>query len=136
VPRSVESLPICPALSIGYDHEGALLYVNEGFQGHGFNICPQCGRQVNKRSGKCNGKLNGQPCPGALDATPAYTLGFKQTTNTIHLKFSSTADIHLPDADDTSFWLSLKYALLLGASRALQIERKDIDGVLFPEQIP
>lgn len=135
VPRSVQPVEVSPVLSIGYDHEGALLYVNEGWQGRGFTICLQCGRQVDKKTGKCGGKLNGQPCAGVLEATP-YTLGFRQTTNTIHLKFASTADILVPDADDSSFWLSLKYALLLGASRVLQIERKDIDGVLFPEQIP
>ena len=136
VPRVVETVAVSPVLSIGYDHNGALLYVNEGFQGRGFNICPKCGRHVNKRTGKCDGKLNGQPCPGKLDMTSVYTLGFKQATDTLHLKFSSTAHILLPDADNSSFWLSLKYALLQGASRALQIERKDIDGLLFPEPIP
>ena len=39
-----------------------------------------------------------------------------------------------PSPDDTSFWLSLTYALLQGASRALQIERRDLDGVLFPRR--
>ena len=60
-------------------------------------------------------------------------LGFKQETDTLHLKFTSTPHILLPEPDNMSFWLSLKYAFLHGASRALQIERKDIDGVLFPE---
>ncbi|MBK8429954.1 MAG: DUF1998 domain-containing protein, partial [Chloroflexi bacterium] len=32
------------------------------------------------------------------------------------------------------FWRSLTYALIQGASRALQIERRDIGAVLYPEQ--
>jgi len=134
VPRSIEPNPVCQALAIGYDRAGELLYVNEGFQGNGFRICPKCGKQVNKKKwAKCDGIFNGQPCSGNLDLSTKLTLGFRQQTDTLHLKFASTPHILLREPDDLSFWLSLKYALLQGASRALQIERKDIDGVLFPE---
>ncbi len=134
VPRPVVTDPHSQVLAIGYDHAGALLYVNEGFQGGGFRICPQCGKDVSKRTSKCDGTLNGQPCPGKLEMNTTYALGFKQETDTLHLKFISTPHILLPEPSNMSFWLSLKYAFLQGASRALQIERKDIDGVLFPEQ--
>lgn len=132
VPRAVETRALTPLLSLGYDHYGALLYVNEGVQGKGFKICPECGR-YGKRAGKCEGRLNGQPCPGVLKATDELTLGFMQNTDTVHLKFSDTPHVVIPSAEQMSFWQSLKYALLLGASRALQIERGDIEGVLFPE---
>jgi len=132
VPRSIEPNPVCQALAVGYDRAGELLYVNEGLQGGGFNICPKCGK-ANRRIGKCNGTFNGRPCPGKLDVNTKFTLGFRQETDTLHLKFANTSYISLPEPDKLSFWLSLKYALLQGASRALQIERKDIDGVLFPE---
>jgi hypothetical protein len=133
VPRAIETVAVSPVLSMGYDHNGALLYVNEGFQGKGFYICRHCGKQARRGVSKCDGKFNGQPCPGKIEVGTPYTLGFRQKTDTIHLKFSGTPHIRLPEAENNSFWLSLKYALLQGASRALQIERRDIDGVLFPE---
>lgn len=135
VPRSIESNPVCQALSLGYDRSGELLYVNEGFNGGGFRICHVCGKQVNKRVLKCDGVFNGQPCTGKFDRKNLVALGFRQETDALHLKFTSTSYMNLRDPDDISFWLSLKYALLQGASHALQIERKDIDGVLFPEQV-
>jgi ATP-dependent helicase YprA (DUF1998 family) len=130
---SVEAVSVSQVLAVGYNRTGALLYVNEGFQGNGFRICPKCGKHVSKRTTKCDGNLNGHPCPGKLEKNAEYMLGFKQETDTLHLKFTSTPHILLPEPDNMSFWLSLKYAFLHGASRALQIERKDIDGVLFPE---
>ncbi len=133
VPRAIDTVSHSQVLAIGYDRAGELLYVNEGFQGGGFRICPKCGKNVSKRNNKCDGAWNGQPCPGKIEMNSTFTLGFKQETDTLHLKFSSTPHIVLPEPDDMSFWLSLKYALLQGASHALQIERKDIDGVLFPE---
>lgn len=50
------------------------------------------------------------------------------------MRFYHAPDANLPEPADIKFWLSLKYALLHGASRALQIERRDIDGVLFPQR--
>ncbi|MCA9936858.1 MAG: DEAD/DEAH box helicase [Anaerolineales bacterium] len=136
VPFPVSTKSIGSVLSTGYDRSGSLLYVNEGANGNGFRICLQCGKHVrNPRSSKCDGYYNGQPCFGKLGRKEAYTLGFKQNTDTLHLKFSSTSHIVLPEPEDVSFWLSLKYALLQGASRAIQIERRDIEGVLFPEGI-
>jgi len=136
LPGPVHTEKTGAVLAMGYDRSGALLYVNEGFQGGGFMICPQCGKHVkNRTTGKCDGAVNGQPCSGKVPRNQAYTLGFKQDTDTLHLKFSSAAHISLPGPDDLSFWTSLLYALLQGASRALQIERKDIDGVLFPDPV-
>lgn len=133
VPRSIEPNPVSRSLSIGYDRLGELLYVNEGFEGKGFKICLKCGKQVSKRAIKCDGMYNGQHCQGQLDQNVKLTLGYRQGTDTLHLGFSNTSHISLPPPENFGFWLSLKYALLNGASRALQIERKDIDGVLFPE---
>lgn len=134
VPSLVKTDPFGQILSMGYDREGALLYVNEGIKGGGFRICLVCGKSVNKNKRKCDGFYNGQPCTGTLERDDQYSLGFKQKTDTLHLKFSDTDNAILPDSYDDAFWTSLKYALLHGASQALQIERKDIDGVLFPEK--
>jgi ATP-dependent helicase YprA (DUF1998 family) len=135
IPGPVETHTIGQVLSVGYDRAGALLYVNEGFQGSGFKICPKCGKNVYKNATKCDGRLNGQPCPGKPDKNSTYTLGFQQDTDTLHLKFTSAPHVSLPEPNAQPFWLSLQYALLQGACRALQIERKDIDGVLFPEAV-
>ena len=60
------------------------------------------------------------------------SLGHQQTTDTLHLTFEDAP----VSPEKLSFWLSLMYALIHGASHALQIERTDIDGVLFPRQAP
>jgi hypothetical protein len=133
IPGTVETQPIGQMLSVGHDRTGALLYVNEGFAGSGFKICPKCGKNLYKNASKCDGRFNGQLCPGKPDQQSVVTLGFEQDTDTLHIKFSSTPHISLPSPADHPFWLSLKYALIQGACHALQIERKDIDGVLFPE---
>jgi hypothetical protein len=118
-------------LELGYDRQGRLLYVNEGFQGRGFHICLQCGKALRK-PGNCNATYRGQKCEGIAPADGVYSLGFTDRTDTLHLRFYSTPEVNTPPPYDSEFWLSLKYALLHGASRALQIERRDIDGVLFP----
>ena len=131
VPRQIDTHPVSQVLALGYDRAGALLYVNEGLNGGGFKICPTCGKQL--RGNKCDGRLNGKPCTGVMPRDAKYALGFKQDTDTLHMRFSSTPHIVLPEPDNLSFWLSLTYAILQGASHALQIERRDIEGLLFPE---
>lgn len=116
-----------------YDRKGELLYVNEGMGGRGFKICLMCGQSLPLNATKCKGMYRGKPCPG--NRLEVVTLGHRQQTDTLHLRFASTLNVGLPSAIETSFWLSLMYALLQGASRSLQIERRDIDGVLFPRSV-
>jgi ATP-dependent helicase YprA (DUF1998 family) len=118
-------------LEVGYSREGKLLYVNEGNFGLGFKICLVCGRMVRRNKTKCPGVYRGEPCPGQLQIV---TLGFQEVTDTLQLSFHSTPGVTVPTRTDRPFWLSLMYALLQGASHSLQIERRDIDGVLFPKQ--
>jgi hypothetical protein len=116
----------------GYSRQGRLLYVNEGKYGRGFKICLKCGLRVGLKKVKCPGTYKGEPCPGELQIV---TLGFQEETDTLRLAFNSTPDVMVPPPEDRSFWLSLMYALIQGASHALQIERRDIDGVLFPRRV-
>jgi ATP-dependent helicase YprA (DUF1998 family) len=113
----------------GYSRDGRLFYVNEGELGRGFRICMQCGAQVPKNKKRCDGKYRGKKC----DSTNIQTLmlGHRVTTDILHLQLRSTAYVHVPQQDKV-FWFTLLYALLQGASRALQIERQDIDGLLYP----
>ena len=119
-------------LEAGYSREGKLLYVNEGRFGLGFKICQKCGTRVMNNRIKCPGKFRGEPCPGQLEVV---SLGFQEVTDTLRLTFHPIPDFTVPDQYDKSFWMSLMYALIQGASQALQIERRDIDGVLFPKQM-
>ncbi|MFN7270654.1 MAG: Zn-binding domain-containing protein, partial [bacterium] len=52
--------------------------------------------------------------------------------DTLHLRFHDFEGVTVPAASDISFWRSLTYALLEGASLALQIERLDLDGLVSP----
>lgn len=118
-------------LEAGYSREGKLLYVNEGNYGLGFKLCQKCGLRVGKKKTKCSGTYRGEPCNGKLKIA---TLGFQEVTDMLQLSFRSTSSFQVPTQTKRSFWLSLMYALIQGASHALQIERRDISGVLFPKK--
>jgi len=62
-------------------------------------------------------------------------LGHQQTTDTLHIRFNESETVKVPSPNDRSFWLSLMYAIIHAAGHALQIERRDIDGVLSPRKI-
>lgn len=101
-----------------YDHDGELLYVNEGdsrFGGFRIHL------DGDKRGLLAEGRERKNVSP--------ISLGHRRKTYTLHLRFTSEQS-----PKNRAFWLSLMYALLHGACRALQIERRDIDGVLFPRQ--
>ncbi len=120
-------------VNYAYERNGELLYVNEGVFGGGFRICFACGKSLGHRDRKCSAKYRGKPCLGTPIET--VTLGHRLQTDILHLSFVSTPDFIIPDPRNMSFWFSLMYALLQGASRVLQIERRDIDGVLYPRAI-
>lgn len=119
-----ESSPITPKVSSAYDRSGNLFYVNEGDKRSrvpGFYI-------------QLDGELRGQLVKAQKNhrrMTPV-SLGHRQTTDTLHLTFEDAP----ASPKQLAFWLSLMYALIHGASHALQIERSDIDGVLFPKRAP
>lgn len=116
-----KSAQIMSLVSYSYDRDGRLLYVNEGdvrYGARGFYIQldgDDRGRHVTNQRERRN-------------MTPV-SLGHERPTDTLHLQF-----ICKQHPDNLSFWISLMYALIHGASRALQIERTDIDGVLFPRR--
>lgn len=111
-----------PLINYSYDHRGKLLYVNESL-GEGFFI-------------SLSGKNRGSMITNKKEKQSAnpVTLGHEQMTDTLYLRFSGSRSVTLPKPENMSFWLSLMYALIQGASRALQIESKDIDGVLYPRR--
>ena len=110
--------------SYGYDRNGWLLYVNEGD--------PRFARN-DKLGGfhiELEGEMRGSLIPRSRRTnTTRRSLGHRRQTDTLHLQFDCEQQ-----PDNRSFWLSLMYALIHGACRGLQIERRDIDGVLFPRR--
>lgn len=112
-----------------------LFMVNRGPKTVGFRICSKCGRYVGQR--------------GTKHYSPyAYPEGrlrkhCDSTVQTVHLAHRYNSDAfeiqliggQLPAADpfaDRRFWLSLMYALIEGMSHVLEIQRREIEGVLYP----
>ncbi len=113
--QNLEEEEYSKTIHTAYNQKGKLLYVNEGKYGRGFEFPVQAFALLSE---------NGQ--------REKLSLGHIQTTNTLHIRFSANEYIQIPSPNDQSFWLSLLYAIIHGASHSLQIERRDIDGVLFP----
>ena len=120
--ESSKMAQISPLVQCSYDRDGKLLYVNEGdvrFGAHGFYI-------------RLDGDDRGRHVKTRIERsgmTPV-SLGHERETDTLHLQF-----LCQQHSANLSFWTSLMYAIIHGSSRALQIERTDIDGVLFPRRI-
>ena len=132
-PREVTMASQGHILAHGYDREGRILYVNEGIKGSGYRICVKCGKALSKKQEKH--KYYGTECNGVAIEDKTITLGFDQQTDTLHLEFTPTETVKIPDYDNSAFWLSLKYAIINGASKALQIERTDLGGTLYPKRM-
>ena len=98
-----------------YNRKGKLLYVNEGAHGKGFRFSLGSFGFFEDSKDKS-----------------LYSLGHIETTDTLHIAFTRNEILPIPPARDMSFWISLMFAILQGASISLQIERRDIDGVLSP----
>ncbi len=104
--------------------DGELAVINHaGYQG--FKVCYSCGYSVlgNEQvksphqtpwRTECNGKL-----------TRVY-LGHEFKTDVLQIRFEGYTN------RDLGFWYSLLYALLEGSSQSLEIDRQDLDGVLYP----
>lgn len=117
-------------LEYGYSPGGELFFVNEGEFGRGFRICMQCGTHVTKKGAtRCTGYYRGAKCESQQLET--IRLGHIVPTDTLHLRLRSSENVNV-SPHDSVFWNSLLYAFLHGASRALQIERQDISGLLYP----
>ncbi len=120
-----------PALvSTGYSRNEKLLYMNTGKGGSGFRICMKCGAEVVDNKQKvCKNKVYGKEC-GSCDIR-SVQLGHTIKTDILYLQFNDSPYVKISGTDE-QFWYTLLYALLQGASQALQIERRDIDGLLHP----
>ncbi|MGD2247958.1 MAG: DEAD/DEAH box helicase [Candidatus Methanofastidiosia archaeon] len=110
-----------------YSPNGELAVVCTGK--NGFYICFTCGTAFPKRKrGKDHKTPFGIKCSSTLRGP--FNLGHTFKTDVLSISF----DEPKIDEPDISFWFSLLYAVLEGASQALGIRRKDLDGCLYPSE--
>ncbi|MCE5258103.1 MAG: DUF1998 domain-containing protein [Chloroflexi bacterium] len=106
--------------------DGELAVINHANHRH-FKICNMCGYAVR---GEETYQVPHQT-PWGSECRNKYglvDLGHEFTTDILQIRFEGYSDIN------NGFWLSLLYALLEGTTHALDIERQDIDGVLYRYQ--
>ncbi len=135
-----DQLPTSGPKVIEFSHRrnGELVTINTGSDPDGFRICESCGMKVKpvnpsrKSSKKESGHRTAQGGNLCYAVSGQYGLGHKFRSDTLHLRFHDFEGVTVPAASDISFWRSLTYALLEGASLALQIERLDLDGLVSP----
>jgi hypothetical protein len=104
--------------------DGRLAVINSaGIRG--FKICQLCGfADIFDGRPLSNHKTPwGKTCNGIYSR---YSLGYEFKTDILQIKFPDYCDRR------DGFWESLLYGLLEGACLALDIDRQDIDGTLYP----
>ena len=104
-----------------------LAVISEG-SGGGFQVCEWCGwAQASERTARKKQRHerpeSGNPCDGPLRVV---SLGHRYQTDVVEFTFDGLAY----SSEAESSWLSTLYAVLEGASEALEISRDDINGTL------
>lgn len=114
-----------------YSSSGELVVICRGKKGVGFWICFDCGAAFSERpQGSKHKKPLGEECSSAVRGPLHFGHTFKTDVLTIFLEKYEFSEAITED----SFWFSLLYALLEGASQALGIRRQDLDGCLSPHE--
>ncbi len=110
-----------------YSSDGELAVVCKGRKGVGFWICFTCGAAFSERQ-RLHKTSYGIDCSTALRGQ--LHLGHTFKTDVLSIYFEEP-EINIKD---DSFYFSLLYAILEGASQALGIRRQDLDGCLYPSE--
>lgn len=117
-----------------YSRHGKLALINSGIGGRGFRICLTCGwaepapqSLAQRREPIHTDPRSGTPCK---EQVQTYHLGYEFVTDVLELQF--TPYRFSSQHQNRKLWLSVLYALLEGASKALGIPRGDINGTLYP----
>ena len=118
------TLSLGTTLKLQAGGDGKLAVINNaGIRG--FKVCQSCGyAEIFDGEPLTKHQTSwGQSCRGRYNR---YSLGYEFNTDILQIRF--------PDYIDTweGFWESLLYGLLEGACMALDIDRKDLDGTLYP----
>ncbi|MGC8829959.1 MAG: DEAD/DEAH box helicase [Verrucomicrobiia bacterium] len=108
-----------------YSIDGELAVICKGRKGAGFWICFTCGAAFSER------QRGNHKTPYGIDCSSAprgpLHLGHTFKTDVLSISFKEPKNGN----NDDSFWFSLLYAILEGASQALGIRRQDLDGCLY-----
>ena len=116
---------------------GITLYAKAGSHGKmaiinhagykGFKVCYKCGYAIlgNEKTETSHKNSSGINCSGVLQR---YYLGHEYLTDILQLHFEGYANA------DVGFWLSLLYGILEGVSEAMDIDRQDLNGCLYPHK--
>lgn len=113
-----------------YSSGGELAVICKGKKGVGFWICFDCGAAFSERPRGVHRKPVGEECSSSIRGPLHFGHTFKTDVLTISLDKYELAEA----LTDESFWFSLLYATLEGASQALGIRRRDLDGCLYPHE--
>ncbi len=112
-----------------YSTQGKLAVICKGRKGVGFWICFKCGAAFSKRpKGNAHKSPIGEECSFPLRGRLHFGHTFKTDVLTVSLRSFDFDEAKM----GLSFWYSLLYAILEGASQALGIRRQDLDGCLYP----
>ncbi|MFW6015432.1 MAG: DEAD/DEAH box helicase [bacterium] len=121
-----------------------LLQFNDGFKDKRFRICLSCGMNLknNKKDNKHETPYsygNGERkyiCNHSEEVHNNLSLGCRFNTDYFELELINCSGIKnkISDLNDQEFWWSLLYAIVEGASRRLEIERNEINGLLWPRK--
>ena len=109
-----------------YSRNGMLAVLNTAGAKRGFWICASCGfgHPVVVAKPSSHKSPWGKPCKGKLIP---LALGHRFQSDVLEIRFRGGET----GKYDQGFWLSLTAALLSGASKALHVERDDIDGTVL-----
>lgn len=124
------------AFEMRYSRFGELIVLNHGQGGKGFEICRTCGfgrpaggtGKGKKASSEHKNPRTGRPCKGYLEYRH---LGHDFMTDVLELQPRGLLAVADNPEPEKSIWLSVLYALIEGASMALEIRRNDLNGTLY-----
>lgn len=119
-------------ISAKYSPGGKLFVLNQGTNGAGLYICPECGftTEVDKIPRKCHSNKYGRNCSNK--ELQRVSLGHQFSTDILKIQLPDYLVQHQL-SDSLVYkdqYLSVLYALLEGASDALDINRNDINGCI------
>jgi len=107
---------------------GNLMTINTGGL-TGFNICLKCGYADSKKTpDKRHKNSQNKECDGKISRKKALGYQFKTDILGISLPLNEKQNM------EEGYWLSILYALLEGISLFLDIDRNDLDGILYPRE--
>ncbi len=115
-------------IKCSYSSDGELAVICKGRKGIGFWICFTCGSAFSERQRGKHKTPYGIDCSSAMRG-PLH-LGHTFKTDVLSIFFEEPQI----GKTDESFWFSLLYAILEGASQSLGIKRQDLDGCLYPSE--